>query len=454
MSTPIQHQPDPAAPLFDAHLDVLLDRYQRAMDACGHTALVIDAGEPGHWFLDDISSDWRTNPHFRLFTPLAPADGCSLLLRPDRPPVLLHLRPRDYWHMPPAAPTGDWTGRFDIRPVADADAREAAIRAWLDEQGNAAAGAARIGPQAGALGTVHNPAPLLAHVDFERARKTPYELECMRAASRRAVRGHRAAATRFLDGGSEYEIQLAYLAATGHEDCELPYRNIVALDEHGAVLHYQHRDRSVPAGGARSFLIDAGADVAGYAADVTRTHARDGGLFADLVDAMDALQQRLVAGVRPGVAWEDLHRQAHRELADVLHDAGIASADPQTLLERGITRAFLPHGLGHLIGVQTHDAGGRQQDPAGTLRMPPEHHEALRLTRTLAPDWTVTVEPGLYFIPVLLDELRAGPDAQLLDWRTVDALAPCGGIRIEDDVRVTEDGVENLTRDAFEAPVR
>lgn len=437
--------------LLADHLQLLLDRYGHAMEACGHPALVIDAGDGEPWFLDDIAGDWRINPHFRLLTPCAPADGSTLLLRPGETPVLLHLRPEDFWHLAPQPPEGAWTEHYDIRPVADAQARETAIAQWL---GADAGRAARIGPvvrehdSAAATGP-HNPAALLARVDFARARKTPYELACLRAASRRAVRGHRAAVRSFLDGASEYDIHLAYLAATGHLDGELPYRNIIALDAHGAVLHYQHRDRAAPKRGAASFLIDAGADRDGYAADITRTHARDGGTFADLIDAMDALQQSLVAQIRPGLAWPGLHHAAHVALATLLHETGIGRGAPETLLERGVTRTFLPHGLGHLIGTQTHDAGGQLASAGGDLQPPPAEYPALRLTRTLEADWTVTVEPGLYFIPMLLDELRAGPDAELVDWKLVDMLTPFGGIRIEDDVRVTADGVENLTRDAF-----
>ena len=460
-----RHVADTEPALFTDHLQRLLERYGRAMESCGHPALVIDAGEPANWFLDDIAGDWRVNPHFRLLTPCAPADGSTLLLRPGETPVLLQLRPEDFWHLPPTAPEGGWITHYDIRPVADAQARETAIAKWLGADSDRAA---RIGPApatasaASAIGH-HNPAALLTRVDFARARKTPYELACLRAASRRAVRGHQAAAQCFQSGGSEYDIHLAYLAATGHLDGELPYRNIVALDRHGAVLHYQHRDRAAPAGGAVSFLIDAGADHDGYAADVTRTHFRKdvhkdvrkqaGGNapFADLIDAMDALQQALVARIRPGLSWPELHHASHVALATLLHDSGIGRATPEVLLERGVTQAFLPHGLGHLIGTQTHDAGGQLASPDGALQPPPDDYPALRLTRTLEADWTVTVEPGLYFIPMLLDALRAGPDAALVDWKLVDALTPYGGIRIEDDVRVTADGVENLTRDAFAA---
>jgi Xaa-Pro dipeptidase len=182
---------------------------------------------------------------------------------------------------------------------------------------------------------------------------------------------------------------------------------------------------------------------------VTRTHAREPGPFAELIAAMEAAQQDLVARIRPGLPWGDLHHQAHVAVACILAETGIATSDADTLLERGITRSFLPHGLGHLIGTQTHDAGGQLAGPDGTLAPPPEEYPTLRLTRTIEPDWVVTVEPGLYFIPMLLGRLRDGPDAGLLDWKRIEELAPFGGIRIEDDVQVTTTGPENLTRDAF-----
>jgi Xaa-Pro dipeptidase len=440
----MNHPPAEAEPLFDAHLDLVLERFEQGLAACSLDALVVDAGGPGVWFLDDIASDWRVNPHFRLLTPCDPADGSSVLLRPGERPVLLHLVPEDFWHLPPAAPEGAWTRRFEIRTVRDASEREQVIGEWL---GNLRA--ARIGPDAGLDGAVHNPSNLMTHLDYGRARKTEYEIACMRAANRRAAAGHRAAEVAFRGGESEFGIHLAYLAAADQEDADLPYRSIVALDRHGAVLHYQHRDRQSPTGGARSFLIDAGADAAGYAADVTRTHAREPGPFAELIAAMEAAQQDLVARIRPGLPWGDLHHQAHVAVACILAETGIATSDADTLLERGITRSFLPHGLGHLIGTQTHDAGGQLAGPDGTLAPPPEEYPTLRLTRTIEPDWVVTVEPGLYFIPMLLDRLRDGPDAGLLDWKRIEELAPFGGIRIEDDVRVTTTGPENLTRDAF-----
>ena len=111
----------------------------------------------------------------------------------------------------------------------------------------------------------------------------------------------------------------------------------------------------------------------------------------------------------------------------------------------------MPHGLGHLLGIQVHDAGGQLADASGTLAPPPAQHPTLRLTRTLEENVVVTVEPGLYFIPRFLKALREGPHHALLNWPLVEAMTPYGGIRIEDNVRITADGVENFTRDAFAA---
>jgi Xaa-Pro dipeptidase len=136
-------------------------------------------------------------------------------------------------------------------------------------------------------------------------------------------------------------------------------------------------------------------------------------------------------------------------LAEVLVDAELATGAPDTLLATGVTSAFLPHGLGHLLGLQVHDVGGHLADASGTRIDPPSGHPFLRLTRVLEEDMVVTIEPGLYFIDMLLENLRGTPAEHHVNWRTVDALRHCGGIRIEDDVRVRPDGAENLSRDAF-----
>jgi Xaa-Pro dipeptidase len=134
----------------------------------------------------------------------------------------------------------------------------------------------------------------------------------------------------------------------------------------------------------------------------------------------------------------------------VLRDAGVLQdIDAEAAVSTGLTAHFLPHGLGHLLGLQVHDVGGFHPAPGAAPVPAPPGHPSLRLTRELARDFVVTVEPGVYFIPSLLAKLQAGALARHVDWSLVDELRPCGGIRIEDNVLVTADGHRNLTREAF-----
>jgi Xaa-Pro dipeptidase len=141
---------------------------------------------------------------------------------------------------------------------------------------------------------------------------------------------------------------------------------------------------------------------------------------------------------------------AHRGVAEILVRFGfVKGLDANGVLERRISSTFLPHGVGHLLGLQVHDAGGFMADRAGNTIPKPEGHPWLRLTRVVEPGWVFTIEPGLYFKDILLDELRAGDNAKHVDWEKVDAFRKFGGIRIEDDILITETGRANLTRDAF-----
>ncbi len=270
----------------------------------------------------------------------------------------------------------------------------------------------------------------------------------MRLASRRGATGHAAAEVAFREGMSEFEIHRAYSRAVSHTEPELPYGNIVALNEHGAVLHYTDLDRQAPPA-IRSFLIDAGAQVLGYASDITRTYSHGDQRFQDLIDAMELMEQEIVSQVRVDVDYRELHIGTHRMLAGILVDADLATGDPETLLETGVTSAFFPHGLGHLLGIQVHDVGGFMESESGTFIDPPSGHPFLRLTRVLEEDMVLTIEPGLYVIDMLLENLRGTPAEDHVNWSTVDWLRPFGGIRIEDDIRVLVNDQENLTRDAF-----
>jgi Xaa-Pro dipeptidase len=267
----------------------------------------------------------------------------------------------------------------------------------------------------------------------------------MREATAIAAPGHRAAEAAFRDGASEYDILAAFLGGCRQTELELPYGAIVALNEHGATLHYQHCDRAAPRPrDVHSLLIDAGCSHNGYACDITRTWSYRDDAFAGMVADMDRLQQELCESVRPGVAFPDLHRRTHHGIAELLARWELVRMSPADMVGGGVTFAFFPHGLGHLLGIQVHDVGGHMADDRGTPLQPPVDFPKIRFLRTLEPGQVVTIEPGVYFIDSLLEGLRARNVP--VNWNRIDELRKFGGIRIEDDVLVTADGCENLTR--------
>jgi Xaa-Pro dipeptidase len=157
----------------------------------------------------------------------------------------------------------------------------------------------------------------------------------------------------------------------------------------------------------------------------------------------------MCAQVRAGFDYKQLHLDAHLALAGILQDFGVIKVSPQAALETGVSSAFFPHGIGHGIGLQVHDVAGFAATDAGGTIAKPEGHPYLRLTRVLEPGMVVTIEPGIYFIDMLLEKLKQDGHADSVDWARVDAFRPYGGIRIEDDVVCTDDAPLNLTRDGF-----
>ena len=433
--------------LYAAHLDEIKSRHDRALEQAGASHAVIYSGQPKRMFLDDNDYPFKANPHFVSWAPLTRLPYSYIVYTPGKVPILVYYQPHDYWHVVPGAPDGYWTRHFDVRIVHATDE----IPAHLPDNRDKCIAIGEFDDESMAFGIDRsNPSTAINILHFARGAKTAYELAVMRLAAARGVAGHLAAAAAFRNGCSEFDIHRAYCAAVSHVDDELPYGNIIALNEHGAVLHYTNLERKAP-DAIRSFLIDAGAQVHGYASDITRTYARHDRRFQALIERMEMLELAIVDKVRAGVDYRELHVETHKMLADVLVEAELATGDPDTLLATGVTSAFFPHGLGHLLGIQVHDVGGHQENEAGAIIDPPSGHPFLRLTRILEEDMVVTIEPGLYVIDLLLDKLRGTPAETHVNWRTVDWLRPFGGIRIEDDVRVLADGAENLTRNAFAA---
>jgi len=437
---------DLLAKLYPDHLRTLQQRADIALARGGFEHLLIPAGVLRYQFLDDRPYPFAVNPQFKHWLPVTKAPESWLVHTPGQKPKLIYLQPHDYWHVVPDAPAGYWVEHFQIAIIREPKQALAHLPKALDR-------CAIIGEDTAALGAAipNNPNAVVNYLHYHRAFKTDYELAMMRVASKLGARAHRAAAAAFRAGASEYAINTAYLGAVHETENELPYSNIIALNQHGAVLHYTEFERNPPAH-AQSFLIDAGASFHGYASDITRTYAgAQAEEFEALIDAVDNAQRSLVDKVRKGKNYPELHIQAHHALAGILREQGFIRMTPESAVESGVSSVFFPHGLGHPIGLQVHDVGGFQQDESGGNIARPLGHPYLRMTRTLQPRMVVTIEPGIYFIDMLLAELKSKPLTKDINWSKVDKFRHYGGIRIEDDVVCTEDAPENLTRAAFAA---
>ena len=270
------------------------------------------------------------------------------------------------------------------------------------------------------------------------------ELALMREAGGARTGGH-GGAGKARAGMSEralqIEIEVEFFRAGAERTA---YGSIVGGGPNAATLHFAPTAREF--GEGELILVDAGAEVGGYASDVTRTYpvgARFEGVQRDLYELVLGVQERGIAGARPGVEYKDLHLTASVEIAQGLIDLGLLRGNAEGLVERDAQALFFPHGLGHMLGLATHDAGGCLEGRAPSDRPTLRH---LRADLPLQPGYVVTIEPGIYFIRALLE------DADLreryrndVDWGRVDGLLDFGGIRIEDDVLVTEDEAEVLS---------
>jgi Xaa-Pro dipeptidase len=429
---------------YAAHVAERRKKLDAALAAAGFDGLVIQAGAPFTYFSDDQDAPFKPTPHFAHWSPLG-GPAHLLHLQTGKKPRLARVAPEDYWYE--QAPLGNpfWASQFDLVEVPDVERawRELSIRGRTAYVGDRPEEATAQGILRDAL----NPAELTSRLDWDRAYKTDYEIDCLAAASTHGARGHAAARRAFLEGASELQIHQTYVETVGCTDKDLPYESIVGLDEKGAILHYTGKRKT---GGGRVLLIDVGAQVHHYASDITRTWTTEKAdpVFRELVAGMEKLQQELCALVKPGIPYLDLHAAAHAKIGDLLHRVGVLKVAGKDAIARGVTSPFFPHGLGHFLGIQVHDVGGRQKSPEGGTVPPPREFPYLRTTRKVEVGQVFTIEPGLYFIEMLLRPHRTGATQDLFDWNLVDRLTPHGGIRIEDNVLVTRDGHRNLTREA------
>jgi Xaa-Pro aminopeptidase len=388
----------------------------------------------------DSHFPFRFDSHFYYLTGFPEPESALVLVAGEQARSLLFCRERnderEIWDGARFGPerARERFGVDEAHPIATLDAKLAELLAdqpalyfpmgadagwdaramgWL----NAVRAKARTG--VGAPERVHD---VRALVDEMRLLKDAHEQGVMRRAASISAAAHRRAMQAARPGRFEYEIEAELLHEFRRHGAQFPaYSPIVAAGPNTCVLHYVANDAELRAG--ELLLIDAGCELSGYASDITRTHPVSGRFSApqrDVYELVLAAQRAAIGKVRAGAAWNEPHDAAVRVLAQGMLDLKLLSGSLDEALEKETYKRFYMHRTGHWLGLDVHDAGDYKRDGAW---------------RKLAAGMTLTVEPGLY--------IRAADDVP-------EALRNIG-VRIEDDVLVTEGGCEVLTAEAPKA---
>jgi len=427
--------------MYSNHYKYVSEIINKGLEKANLDGVLIYSGHTKNYFLDDMPYAFACNPHFKWMVPITETPHCIIHYKSDSKPILYLYQPKDYWHSLPKMAEGEWTNYFEIIPITCKedvpDFSGLNNHAWIGQEGSC-----------DNSNLYQNPRRYLNYVHWHRAVKTDYEIENIKQANILALKGHNAAFQSFKKGYSEFETHMAYMLATRHNEYQLPYGNIIAQNQNGAILHYQHmqRFRHKPEN-LKSFLIDAGCQVNGYASDITRTYSYKDDEFAQMIEAVDFMQVETGKKAIVGANYVDLHTQAHLDLSQILIDFDIITCEPQEAVDNGLSNVFLPHGLGHYLGLQVHDIGGHQKDEIGNISSPPNIHPFLRLTRTLQENNVLTIEPGIYFIDMLLEKAKADGIGKFINWSRIADFKPYGGIRIEDNIVVKPELPLNLSRE-------
>jgi len=382
----------------------------------------------------DSHYPYRYDSHFYYLTGFPEPEAALVIVAGAQPKSLLFCREkneeREIWDGFRFGPEGarNRFGFDEAHPISALDAKMTELladqsalyypigadTAW-DARAIGWLNALRANARAG-VGAPDRVQELRALVDEMRLVKDAHELAIMRRAAAISAAAHRRAMRLARPGRFEYELEAELLHEFRRSGAQFPaYSPIVAGGANACVLHYVANDAVLRDGDL--VLIDAGCELAGYACDITRTHPVNGrfsGAQREVYELVLAAQSAAIGKVRAGNAWNEPHDAAVRVLAQGMLDLKLVSGSLEEVLEKETYKRFYMHRTGHWLGLDVHDAGEYKR--AGKWR-------------TLAPGMTLTVEPGLY--------VRAAED--------VPERLRGIGVRIEDDVLVTEGGCEVLT---------
>ena len=223
------------------------------------------------------------------------------------------------------------------------------------------------------------------------------------------------------------------------------------LTQHGEIFHNHSHDCVIEPG--RLLVIDAGVESnESYASDFTRTYPT-GGRFTrqqrEIYTLVYECNEAAFGMIRPGVAYRDVHLAVARQMLEGLKGLGLVRGDVDEMVAAGVAGLFMPHGLGHNMGLDVHDMEDLGEDLVGydddQRRSPQLGLGSLRMARRLRPGNVITDEPGIYFIPALIEKWKSeGTNAAFVNFSKLEAYYNFGGIRLEDDVLVTAEGARRL----------
>jgi Xaa-Pro aminopeptidase len=292
-------------------------------------------------------------------------------------------------------------------------------------------------------------ADLIRAVVEQRSIKSAEEIEQIEAALDITARMHTAAMKMAKPGVFEYEVAGAIEGIMASSGAQPAFGPIVSI--HGEIMHNPYYDNRLQAGNI--VINDSGAESPlHYAGDITRT-IPVGGRFSprqeEIYSVVLNAQERAIAAAAPGVEWREVHRLAAVALMEGLEELGLIRGDPQEAVAAGAHTLFFPTGVGHMMGLDVHDMEPLGEDYVGyteTIKRNPEFGwRYLRLAKPVEPGFVITVEPGIYFIPALIDRRRAeGKYNRFVDFDKVETYRTFGGIRIEDDIVITPGGCRVL----------
>jgi Xaa-Pro aminopeptidase len=293
--------------------------------------------------------------------------------------------------------------------------------------------------------------PLIQAVVAQRSIKSPEEIEQIEAGLEVSYRMQTTAMKMARPGMVEREVAGAMAAIAIGSGVQLAFATIFSI--HGETLHNPYYGNTLKAGDIA--VNDSGAESPlRYASDITRTvpiggrfTTRQREVYAIVLDA----QEKAITAIKPGVEFRSIHRLAARTLVAGLKELGLVRGDPDEAVEAGVHTLFFQCGVGHMMGLDVHDMEALGEDFVGYTdtikRNPAFGWRSLRMAKAVEPGHVVTVEPGIYMIPQLIDQWKTQRKCEsFVNYSQVDAYRDFGGIRIEDDILVASDGCRVLGR--------